>query len=287
MVTRILVTGSINYDEIAVVDHLPDEHEKVTAKTYYSGLGGSAANTATWLAESTALSVSVVGIVGADQPGQQCVEQLERSGVITDAVIRVPSWPTPKAWCWTDGPHKWIVTSRGSSEPSIPEHTAVGLMDGIRHIHVSSRLDPRLSGILLGTYKTTATVSVELNGKDMAELRAIADLVFMNSRELRSVFGIDVEQLDAETIRRIAPKRGSALVITDGTHKALSADKEHTYVLPVAPVEGIVDRTGAGDAFNAGYLLSWLAGADSPACLEQGLVTSARVLTQLGGSRRL
>lgn len=286
MVTRVVVTGSINHDEIVVVDRLPDKHEKVIARTYYSGLGGSAANTATWLAASADLNVSIVGIVGEDLPGQQCVEQLQRAGVKTDDVVQVPSWVTPNAWCWTDGPNKWIVTSHGSSEPRTTQHISAHLLDEVEHVHVSSRIDPRLSDMLLGAH-TSTTVSVELNGKNMAELRAIADLVFMNSRELRSVFGVGLEQLDTETITRIAPKSGSVLVVTDGVCSVLAAGVNGIHMAPVVPVEGIVDRTGAGDAFNAGYLQAWLAGEDSPACLHQGLAISRQALTQLGGSRHL
>src|SRR5581483_479241 len=49
------------------------------------------------------------------------------------------------------------------------------------------------------------------------------------------------------------------------------------------PAPAVVDTTGAGDAFCAGFLARWLAGADPADALHAGLRHAARALTQLGG----
>jgi sugar/nucleoside kinase (ribokinase family) len=53
--------------------------------------------------------------------------------------------------------------------------------------------------------------------------------------------------------------------------------------VPADPVE-IIDGTGGGDAFNAGYLLAWSKGEDQETCLHQGLRLAAQVL-QVRGTR--
>ncbi len=52
---------------------------------------------------------------------------------------------------------------------------------------------------------------------------------------------------------------------------------------PVPPVTGVVDTTGAGDAFAAGFLVAWTAGEPPEACVARGNETAGHVLRGPGG----
>ncbi|GHB47454.1 ribokinase [Pseudovibrio japonicus] len=62
---------------------------------------------------------------------------------------------------------------------------------------------------------------------------------------------------------------------------ALTANGELT--VAAEPVK-VVDTTGAGDAFNAGFLSSWLRGADIQTCLQNGNKCGAAAVTRIGGA---
>jgi sugar/nucleoside kinase (ribokinase family) len=53
-----------------------------------------------------------------------------------------------------------------------------------------------------------------------------------------------------------------------------------------APLVGIVDRTGGGDAFDAGFLDAWLGRCAVDACLERGLQSAAIILERPGPQYR-
>jgi len=53
--------------------------------------------------------------------------------------------------------------------------------------------------------------------------------------------------------------------------------------VPVPPVDGVVDTTGAGDAFAAGFLLAWTAGKPPAECVARGSEVAAHVLRGPGG----
>jgi sugar/nucleoside kinase (ribokinase family) len=53
--------------------------------------------------------------------------------------------------------------------------------------------------------------------------------------------------------------------------------------VPVPPVSGVVDTTGAGDAFAAGFLVAWTAGKPPVDCVNHGSETAAHVLRGPGG----
>jgi sugar/nucleoside kinase (ribokinase family) len=71
-------------------------------------------------------------------------------------------------------------------------------------------------------------------------------------------------------------KRGSAgaLGLAGGDMRAVPAD-------PAA----VVDSTGAGDSFNAGFLLGWLDGVELEAALTLGVICGSRAVADYGGYR--
>ncbi|MET8144443.1 PfkB family carbohydrate kinase, partial [Sphaerisporangium sp. NPDC005288] len=53
--------------------------------------------------------------------------------------------------------------------------------------------------------------------------------------------------------------------------------------VPATGAAGIVDSTGAGDAFAAGFLTALLAGRPAPAALDEGCRAGAAAVARLGG----
>ena len=104
---------------------------------------------------------------------------------------------------------------------------------------------------------------------------AASTIVLPSFDDERRAFGDDAPRATARRYREagaqeVAVKNGGGPVVTwrDG------APVEH----PVAPVERLVDPTGAGDAFNGAYLASRLKGAGPAAAAGAGIATAARVI---------
>ena len=111
--------------------------------------------------------------------------------------------------------------------------------------------------------------------------------MFLNTQELRGVFGLEVGDLSKEMLTRVAPKRGATLVVTDGGTAVHCAAGDNVQRFAVTALDRVVDRTGGGDAFDAGFIAAWLAeGRELEAAVEGGITASREVLHQVGGSRR-
>jgi sugar/nucleoside kinase (ribokinase family) len=286
-VATVAVYGSVNWDEICRLPRYPGPHEKIDALAIDSALGGSAANTATWLAAGVE-RVELIGAVGSDPEGSLCLDWLDHAGVGRTCVDVLEGERTSRACSWVVGSDKRIVTYR---QPRLRrEHAperALSTVMAAEHLHLGSLIDGAGQECLEAALGAGVTVSVELSGKRHDGAREQADIVFLNTEELRSVFGTEVPDLSAGTVDQVAPKRGATLVITDGPAGVFCATREAVRRFPVDRLEDVIDRTGGGDAFDGGFIAAWLAHAgELDAAVAGGLASSRQVLQQVGGARR-
>jgi sugar/nucleoside kinase (ribokinase family) len=104
------------------------------------------------------------------------------------------------------------------------------------------------------------------------------DILFGNEDEIRHLTGCP--GLDA----CVAGLEGSVrtLVVTRGADGALAAEGGRRVEVPAASVAKIVDTTGAGDLFAAGFLSARCRGRDLEGCLEAGARCAAEVISHFG-----
>jgi ribokinase len=95
-VSRIVVIGDLMVDVVVRLAAPLAQASDSPARILFRG-GGSAANTAAWLAEAGA-DVALIGRVGDDDRGRSAVEALRAAGVDT-RVAWIPSCRPGRAWC--------------------------------------------------------------------------------------------------------------------------------------------------------------------------------------------
>lgn len=72
-----------------------------------------------------------------------------------------------------------------------------------------------------------------------------------------------------------------AVVVTSGAEGASWVDADEVISVPTEPTE-CVDSTGAGDAFDAGFLAAWLSGASKRDALLGGVRAGSRAVSVVG-----
>ncbi|XIE81422.1 PfkB family carbohydrate kinase [Streptomyces sp. SBR177] len=167
--------------------------------------------------------------------------------------------------------------TRGRDEDRLPPATVRALAARSRHVHVSitqpcahALPDLRVAGV---------TLSTDLHDWDgraayHEPFALAADLVFLSATALD-----DPER----TLREILSRgRARLAVATDGAagaHLLTGADEPLVHVPAVTPAAPVVDSNGAGDAFAAGFLRAWLAGAPARTCALHGSIAGAHACT--------
>ncbi len=257
--------------------------------------GGSAANTARWLGRLGARS-SLITAVGRDAAGRVLVDTLRNDGV-TPRVVRVPGARTGRIGVLVaaDG-ERSFVADRGAADHLRPEDLRAAWFSGADALHlpVYSLLGEPLGDAGRRAIELArdagALVSVDLAsiGPLLADGRRSAraliaevapDLLFATGSEAaallggRSVDGL-LEFAAAAVVKR-GPKGATVLArVGDGLTRFEVAT---THVVAA-------DTTGAGDAFDAGFLVGWFAaraaGRSLPASLQRAAVAGHRAATR-------
>ncbi|WP_223245151.1 PfkB family carbohydrate kinase, partial [Streptomyces sp. CBMA156] len=178
------------------------------------------------------------------------------------------------------------------------EPAAAALLTGARLLHLSG-ITAALSDdclallrALLADRRPGRVVSFDLNwrpslwrDRDPAVLPPLldaADLLLLGADEAEAAFGTG----DPAALRRRFPAPAT-VVVKDAANQVTAMDREGTAVTEPALVVEVVEATGAGDAFAAGYLAGTVRGLDQRRRLRLGHLSAACALTAHGDQAEL
>lgn len=254
--------------------------------------GGSAANTAAWLAAEGVPTV-FVGRVGADAFGEVATAALRAAGVEV-AVGTDPAAPTGLCIVLVgpDG-ERTMVPCAGANATLAPHHLAADLAGPGDRLHLSgysllndgSRSAARAA--LAAAVRSGAAVSVD--AASSGPILAVGASTFLgwlpesalliaNRDEAAALTGC----ADPVVAAAALAERQVEVVVKCGIDGALVADHGTVLRVPGRPATA-VDSTGAGDAFAAGLLAALFDGADLAAAAARGVLLGARAVTHPGG----
>jgi sugar/nucleoside kinase (ribokinase family) len=242
--------------------------------------GGSAANVARWLARLGAKS-HLVCAVGRDGAGRSLVAQLRRDAVTVRAV-RVAGHRTGRIGVLVapSGERSFVADRRAATRME-PQDLKPEWFDGIELIHLpaySLLVEPlgsagvRAVELVRSKGARGARVSIDLasvgpllaHGRREARdlvTRLQPDLVFATESEAEALLGRNPEALlDLAAVAVIKRGPRGARVYARVDHGQGEPEPPLKFDIATTPVEA-VDTTGAGDAFDAGFILGWLSAA--------------------------
>lgn len=252
--------------------------------------GGSGANVAALVAESGG-EVRFVGQTGDDTIGHALAYDLRQRGVNTQ-LSHLGGTGVTVTTAGQGGRSRLV--DRGPSSRVTVIHDEV--LDDVSHVYLPASVfaaDPLASAMdsILGLIRDRR-LPITLGAPGSADLEEIGGPAF---RELVTTLEPDAVVLNRAEHAALEctsrqPLDGARLtVVTAGARPTLVLSATGDESVPVSPVSTIRDRTGVGDAFIAGFVMSRRTGADGVAASHAGHRVAARVLGELGpttGRRR-
>ena len=104
------------------------------------------------------------------------------------------------------------------------------------------------------------------------------DVLFANEHELKSLYAT----ADFDSALAAFRLEAALGVVTRSEHGSLVVSHEGTKAIAAHPIDKLVDTTGAGDLFAAGFLLGLARGIDHESSARMGALAAAEVIQHLG-----
>ncbi|MEM8823029.1 MAG: carbohydrate kinase family protein [Pseudomonadota bacterium] len=280
----LLCVGDIDMDLVVRVARPPGPDEKVDGRHVARTPGGMAANVAVG-ASRLGTPVRLVGAVGDDAMGREALDALRAEGINLDHVVKRAG--TATFFCVImvdDRGEKSLVKVLSDAYLPRPDDITASVFEGVAHVHLTFT-EPALADRVVALAKAAgATLSLDLEAADLPDDRtALAgligsmDLLFI-SRQSR----VEVERLMGE----LPLRDGRTLVTTLGEDGARLEKGSEVLAVPGHQV-GVLDTSGAGDAFAAAFLHARLGGAPDGDALRFANAAAALSTSQFGAQAGL
>ena len=255
--------------------------------------GGSVCNTVHEL-NFGSHEASFYGKVSDDEYGNAFIQDLEKANILFKGVSRKSDLPTGccNILVSPDG-ERTMATHIGIGSQLQPDEVSENILDNIDHMYMESYLwDHELTKKTLkkfGDIAKSKNIEISLSLSDpfcvdrhRDELNNFVkenvDLVFCNFDEAK-MFSQSETMADVGSFFK---NYGKKIVMTSGSEGAYFFYNDDVSHQPSKKIENVIDTTGAGDNFAAGFLDFYLSGKSVDEALINGNTRAVEVIQQLG-----
>jgi sugar/nucleoside kinase (ribokinase family) len=271
---------------------VPGLTPQVNTKSVRFLAGGGAANTSSALGQM-GISVAVFSKVGADPNGAFLRSELKRTGVEVSHIVQSEDESTPFTFVGIHpgGERSFIHTPGCNLSFSIKDVDQAALLDCRVLLYQDMWVLPQLDGpsaaqILAEAQRRGITTLLDECfglGPDRQVFEAalpFCDVVLPSYDDMRVIY----PDLDPPRVARHLRQCGAGRVVLKmGPRGCLVSSEKHDAQLP-SMAEEIVDTTGAGDCFDAGFIAGLVNGLDDLAAARVGGAAAAACIRTVGGA---
>jgi sugar/nucleoside kinase (ribokinase family) len=286
----VLVVGELNADLILRGDVTPafGQVEQIVDDATLT-IGSSSAIFACGAAR-LGLRVAFVGKVGDDEFGRFMLRELQQRGIDTTGVVIDPAIPTGLSVILSRPSDRAILTHLGSIAALRFDEIDLALLSRARHLHMGSyylldALRPDVPRLFYEAQRRGLTISIDTNydptekwDGHLREVLQRVDVFLPNETELLAITREDSIEAGLDRLAEIpivAVKLGAR-----GAIARCGSEIVHANSIPV----NVVDTTGAGDSFDAGFLYGYLTERSLSQSLQLACVCGSLSTRAAGGT---
>ena len=274
--------------------------DAATAEKLYSVMGpgkeasgGSAGNTIAGIA-ALGGKTAYIGKVAADQLGEVFTHDIRAVGVTYDTAPLAGGLPTARSLIFvTPDAQRTMQTFLGATTQLGPEDVNMDYITSSKVVYLEGYLwdQPRAKAAMrdaaIKAHEAGVKVSLTLSDSfcvarfrdEFLELaEQYVDILFANESEILSLY--QTENFD-EALQQVR-KHCEIAALTRSEKGSVVVNGDDVHVIDAVPGVKVVDTTGAGDAYAAGFLYAYTQGRDLATCGRLGGAMAADVISQMG-----
>jgi sugar/nucleoside kinase (ribokinase family) len=297
MTARVLCIGDVMLDVITKIAVMPDKinYGSDTPSKISTHGGGAAGNVASWLTRTDARA-TIVGHVGDDAAGSALMSEFDALGVRhqnlmvdkgSSGVVVVLVDPSGERTMFPDnGANSGLKIS---DLPDLSEFNAVYLsgyspLDPLSRPGVLAMIE-KIKEAKLPIYFDPASVGgmMEVPLSEVKSWIRLMDVILLNEEEAIYLTG----ETDPEKAMELLLQECETVVIKRGSQGAIGKARGSILVSVPAQSTEVVDTTGAGDSFAAGFIAHYALTKNMQHGLEAGAAVAARCVAIVGARPRV
>ncbi|MBE5074282.1 adenosine kinase [Erythrobacteraceae bacterium E2-1 Yellow Sea] len=256
--------------------------------------GGSAANTLAGLSAMGA-QCAFIGQVADDQLGEVFAHDIRAVGIDFDTPPRAGDPSTARCLIFvTPDAQRTMNTFLGASQFLPPEVLNTEAVQAASVLYLEGYLwdpeEPRaamrraIEAARAAGRQVAFTLSevfvIDRHGDDFRALinGGLIDILFANHLELAALTGEDEIEAGIAALKGKVP----TLVVTRSSEGAVAIRNGERAEVPAEPIDEVVDTTGAGDLFAAGFLYGHVKDEPLETCLRRGAIAACEIISHYG-----
>jgi len=299
----LITIGSINIDMYYQGNSLTQKDGRFTlalggkylADHFYSGLGGGAANVAIGV-QSHGFKTAVMGKIGenqfktliekhlADHGISSSLCQMEKEFMKISSILLSPNGE--RTIINYETPHEHII--RTDDDIRNLENSKVVYMANLPRVPLDERKHI-LSHLSRKKILTVVNFGIADCRRPIEQLEGLmhnVNILIVNAHEYAEMIKKPFESIDFKTdVTNLFPQlKTKILVVTNGKSGSYAYVDGGILYEPASPVSKVVDSTGAGDAFSAGFIAGYLEKTNIVHALHLGNKHGAKIIQKIGAN---
>jgi len=285
--------GALNLDRLFQVNQIACKDEEGQIKNLHESCGGSAANTIIGLAR-LGLDTGLIGKIGSDREGETLLDNLQNEDVDIHGIIKSSNGRSGTVHGYVDRKgERALYVDPGVNDTITIQEIDPEYASNTRLLHITSFVGKSIQAQeeLLDNIDDQITVSLDPGmiyaSKGIKALKKIlqrTNVLLINQNELDLLLR---SRKDQDTkINTLLNYGIEILVIKQGKKGCLVTDGVKTYLLDAYDVD-CRDTTGAGDAFNSGFIYGFLEGKNIEESAMLGNFVASCCVQELGATTGL
>ncbi len=289
--SKIVTIGDINVDMFMPVEKLPLPGKQVTTTDFQMHGGGSSANFSLACAR-LGMDIRLFGKVGDDVLGRHVLISLEDNKVDTSNVLLTDK-KTGVTIAMIQGIERTFITFRGENATyclddidvskisgDIVHFPSYFLMDGLRYDYIKLIEIIHAAGVQV-SFDTgwDPRGFIDETMKPLLEILPKVDLFLPNIDEARNILRLRQDTTPKKVAEKLVEIGVKTAVVKLGEGGCWVANKDMVEYIPAFKVK-VVDTTGAGDNFAAGFISAYIGGKT---LRQSALIGSATAALKIGG----
>lgn len=297
MPVNVLCIGDVMLDVIARIEVAPQKINfgSDTASRISTNGGGAAGNVAAWLTRTTANS-TIVSHVGDDPAGAALIAEFDSLGVAHENLV-IKGQPSGVVVVLVDSSgERTMFPDKGANSnlklsdlPPLDNYQAV-YISGYALLNPLSRpgalaMIEKVRADSIPIYFDPASVGAmkDVSDKEIHQWFSLMNVLFLNEEESIFLTGL----IDTERALDYLLEYSEVVVIKRGSLGAIAKARGYDSISIPAVSATVVDTTGAGDSFAAGFIAAFASKRDLTAAMTAGTELAAQCVAIVGGRPRV